>query len=92
MSDDFLREMVNRISWFSPVDYEIMIFYEQHDIAVTAKSIAANIDYHRQYVNKRMRVLENAGLFSNTDGIYSLTDFGREFLAGNVSEDELPEP
>ncbi|RLM40923.1 MarR family transcriptional regulator, partial [Haloarcula sp. Atlit-47R] len=44
------------------------------------------------YVNKRMRVLESANLFSNENGIYELTDFGREFLAGNVDEDELPEP
>lgn len=84
--------MVERVSWFSPVDYEILLFFEEHDIAVTAKSIAANIDYHRQYVNKRMRTLEDAGLFSNENGIYELTDFGRDFLSGDVDESELPEP
>lgn len=38
-----------------------------------------------------MRVLEDTGLFENTDGIYELTDLGREFLAGDHEED-LPEP
>jgi predicted transcriptional regulator len=92
MSDDKLREMVDRISWFSPVDYEILLFYDSHDIGLTAKSLAYNIDYNRRYVNERMRVLEEAGLFENTDGIYELTDLGREFLAGDLDEDDLPEP
>lgn len=92
MSEDVLDEMVERISWFSPVDYEILLFFDDHDIALTAKSLAYNIDYNRRYVNERMRVLEDAGLFENTDGIYELTDLGREFLAGEVDEDDLPEP
>jgi Mn-dependent DtxR family transcriptional regulator len=92
MSDDIIEEMVERISWFSPVDYEIFLFFEEHEVALTAKSLAHNIDYNRRYVNERMRVLENAGLFQNTDGIYELTDFGREFLAGEVDEADLPEP
>ncbi|WP_396614107.1 MarR family transcriptional regulator (plasmid) [Haloferax sp. S1W] len=92
MSADSLKEMVERISWFSPVDYEILMFFEKYDIGLTAKSLAYNIEYNRKYVNERMRVLEDIGLFSNEGGIYELTDFGREFLAGNVDEDELPEP
>ncbi|WP_396614109.1 MarR family transcriptional regulator (plasmid) [Haloferax sp. S1W] len=84
--------MVERVSWFSKVDYEIFLFFESHDIGATAKVVAYNIDYVPNYVNRRLRVLEDAGLFSNEGGIYELTDFGREFLAGNVDEDELPEP
>jgi len=92
MSEDIVKEMVERISWFSPVDYEILMFFEKYDIGLTAKSLAYNIDYNRKYVNERMRVLESASLFSNDNGIYELTEFGREFLAGNVDEDELKEP
>ncbi|QIB79473.1 MarR family transcriptional regulator [Haloferax volcanii] len=92
MSEDSLKEMVERISWFSPVDYEILMFYEKYDIGLTAKSLAYNIGYNRKYVNDRMRVLEDAGLFLNENGIYALSELGREFLTGNVDEDELPEP
>ncbi|RDZ65355.1 phage repressor protein [Haloferax sp. Atlit-12N] len=89
MSVDNTREMVERISWFSPVDYEILMFYDEHDVGVTAKSLAYNIDYNRKYVNQRVRVLEDAGFFTNTNGIYELTDFGRDFLAGRVDADEV---
>lgn len=84
--------MVYRVPWFSPADYEIFIFYEKHDIAITAKSLAANIDYSREYVNRRMRVLEDVGLLDNENGIYELTELGRRYLAGNVGRDEMPEP
>ncbi|AFK18626.1 MarR family transcriptional regulator [Haloferax mediterranei ATCC 33500] len=81
--------MVERISWFSPADYEIFLFFEAHDIGATSKVVAHNIDYNDVYVNKRMRVLEDAGFFTNTNGIYELTDFGRAFLAGEVEAAEV---
>ncbi|WP_233511909.1 MarR family transcriptional regulator [Haloferax sp. Atlit-12N] len=88
-----LKEMVERISWFKDgVDYEILLFYESYDIGATAKVVAYNIDYGQNYVNARMKMMERAGLFSNEEGVYELTDLGREFLAGDVGEDELPEP
>ncbi len=84
--------MVERVSWFAPVDYEIFLFFEDHDIGATAKVVGYNIGYDSDYVNRRLRTLENASLFDNTDGIYELTDRGREFLAGDIDEDDLPEP
>ncbi|WP_200820873.1 MarR family transcriptional regulator [Halobellus limi] len=84
--------MVERISWFSPVDYEIFLFLEDHDILISPKMLAENIEYDRQYVYKRLRVLTEAGLLESDDGIYELTDLGRDFLAGDVGEDDLPEP
>ena len=87
-----VREMVERISWFSPVDYEIFLFFENHDILVSPKVLAENIDYDRQYVYKRLRVLTGAGLLESSDGIYELTDLGRKFLAGELNEDDIPEP
>ncbi|RLM31507.1 MarR family transcriptional regulator, partial [Haloarcula sp. Atlit-120R] len=38
--------MVEIISWFSPADYEILLFYESHDIGATSKVVAYNIDYN----------------------------------------------
>jgi len=92
MSRNRLEEMVERVSWFSPVDYEIFLFFEDHDILVSPKVIAVNIGYDRQYVYKRLRVLTEARLLEGEDGIYELTDRGREFLAGDLDEDDLPEP
>lgn len=92
MADDTLREMVERVSWFRPVDYEILLFFENHDIICDALTVAANIDYDRQYVNKRMRAMQKAGIFENYDGLYELSDLGHEFLAGNVDSDELKQP
>lgn len=82
-------EMVERVSWFSPVDYEILMFFRKHDIILNAKIVAANIDYDRVYVNKRMRKLEKENILQNTDGIYELTDFGRKFLRGDIPPEDL---
>ncbi|KAB1193641.1 MarR family transcriptional regulator [Haloferax sp. MBLA0076] len=81
--------MVERISWFSPADYEILLFFDACDIGATSKVVAYNIDYNDVYVNKRMRVLEDAGFFTNDNGIYELTDFGRAFLNGEVEVSEV---
>ncbi|MUV57215.1 MarR family transcriptional regulator [Halogeometricum sp. CBA1124] len=84
--------MVQHVSWFSKVDYEIFLFFEDHDIGATAKVVAYNIDYSDNYVNRRLRVLESAGFFTNEGGVYELTDFGRDFLEGDLDEDNIPEP
>ncbi|RDZ43428.1 phage repressor protein [Haloferax sp. Atlit-19N] len=81
--------MVERVSWFSPVDYEILLFFEEHDIGVSPKIMAFNIDYDRQYVYKRLRSLVDAGLLASEEGVYQLTDFGRDFLAGRVDADDV---
>ncbi|OYR62754.1 phage repressor protein [Halorubrum sp. E3] len=77
--------MVERVSWFSPVDYEILEFFENHDIVVSPKVLAANIDYNRQYVSKRCQTLLRSGLLDQPkDGLYQLSKLGQDFLAGNV--------
>lgn len=89
---DSLREMVERVEWFSPVDYEILQFYENHDILASAKVIGANIDYSRQYVNKRLVKLSDSGILESTDGLYRLSATGKEFLTGNLEAENLTEP
>ena len=84
------KAMVERVSWFSPIDYEIMMFFEDHDIIASPKIISVNIEYDRRYTSKRCRKLEDTGLLTKEDdGLYQLTDFGRSFLAGNVDADDL---
>lgn len=82
--------MVARISWFSKIDYLIWNFLEDHDIVFSPKVLALNIDYDRQYVGRRLRAMVDAGLIRQHDrGVYELSDLGREFLAGDLSVEEV---
>jgi len=92
MNDEKPEEMVERVSWFSPVDYEILIFFEDHDILVSPKVIANNIDYDRQYVSKRCVELMDKGLLRKDEtSLYELTDLGRDFLEGTIEAPEIEE-
>jgi predicted transcriptional regulator len=84
--------MVERISWFSMIDYQIFEFYQRHDIRVSPSVLADNIDYHPEYTGSRLRILRNAGLLNQTEkGYYRLSDLGREFLAGDLPVEEIEE-
>ena len=82
--------MPGRISWFSPIDYPLWSFFEQHDIQISVKGIAANIDYDADYTGRRVRTIRDAGLLvQNENGLYELSDLGREFLADDLSREEV---
>ncbi|SIS10604.1 phage repressor protein [Natronorubrum thiooxidans] len=82
--------MVERVPWMAPVDYEIMLFFDDHPILVSPRVLAANIEYDRQYVSKRCRTLSEAGLLVAVDtGLYELTETGREYLEGELDVSEL---
>ncbi|WP_336364885.1 phage repressor protein [Halalkalicoccus salilacus] len=84
--------MVERISWFSTIDYQIFEFYQIHDITVSPSVLADNIDYHPEYTGSRLRLLRKSGLLNQTEkGYYELSDLGREFLAGDLPVDEVEE-
>jgi DNA-binding IclR family transcriptional regulator len=93
MRDAILR-MVERVDWLSPIDYEILKFYEEHDILASAKVVSANIDYSRNYANRRFSTLRQAGLLQKDEetDLYELTDQARKFLAGELNADNLNEP
>jgi predicted transcriptional regulator len=92
MLNDDIREMVERISWLSPADYEILGFFKEHDIRASPNVISVNIDYDRQYVSKRCRNLLNADLLEQPEeGIYELSDLGRNFLNGSVDPKVIEE-
>ncbi|AFO56744.1 phage PhiH1 repressor protein [Natrinema sp. J7-2] len=74
----------------APVDYEIMLFFDEHDIQTSPRVLAANIDYDRQYVSKRCGKLSEAGLLESvTTGLYRLTDTGRAYLNGDLDGSAL---
>ncbi|WP_306052073.1 MarR family transcriptional regulator [Natronococcus wangiae] len=82
--------MVERVPWMSPVDYEIILFFDEHPIQVSPKVLAANIEYDRQYVSKRCRTLTDAGLLESVDtGLYQLTEAGQAYLDGELDVSEL---
>lgn len=82
--------MVQHVSWFVKVDYPVVGFFETYDILVSPKVVSGNIDYDRSYVGKRLRALRDAGLLvQHENGLYELSDLGREFLAGDLSREEV---
>lgn len=82
--------MIERVPWMAPVDYEILLFFENHDIQVSPRVLAVNIDYDRQYVSKRCRTLSEAGLLETvTTGLYQLSETGRAYLAGELDGSDL---
>ncbi len=82
--------MVERVPWMAPVDYEIMLFFDEHAILVSPRVLAANIEYDRQYVSKRCRTLTEAGLLEAVDtGLYQFTETGETYLDGDLDVSEL---
>ena len=79
-----------RVEWMTRADDYILEFLDETDIVATPQVIAANIDYSRQYVNQRIRLLADNDLVQNTgDGLYRITDRGRAYLEGELDADEL---
>ncbi|MFB6120981.1 MAG: MarR family transcriptional regulator [Halobacteriaceae archaeon] len=84
--------MVERVPWMSPIHYEILKHFEEHDIWESPRDLAKNIDYSRRYTAGELQKLHQIGLFEKEGQTYRLTDRGRAFLAGDLDADELPEP
>ena len=79
-----------RVEWMTRADDYILEFLDETDIVATPQVIAANIDYSRQYVNQRIRLLADNDLVQNTgDGLYRITERGRAYLDGELGADEL---
>jgi DNA-binding IclR family transcriptional regulator len=72
-----------------PVHYEILDFFSEHDIWISARGLSQNIDYERSYVSEECTTLVDGGLLQKDGTIYSLTDQGRAFLAGDLDADDL---
>jgi len=89
---NLLDKMVERVSWMSPIHYEILEFFENHDIWISARPLAENIGYDRNYTSRECGTLVEQGILEKKDTIYSLSDRGRAFLAGEIDADELTEP
>lgn len=81
-----------RVEWMTRADDYILEFFEEADIVATPHVVSANIDYSRQYVNRRIRKLSENGLLEKSgDGLYRITERGRDYLAGDLEADVLEE-
>ena len=79
-----------RVEWMTRADDYILEFFEETEIVATPHVVAANIDYSRQYVNRRVRKLADEELVENTgDGLYRITDRGRGYLSGELDEEDF---
>ena len=80
-----------RVPWMTSADNRILEFLDDKDIVATPQVIAANIDYTRQYVNKRIRILaQNELVEKNDEPLYQITERGRQYLEGELDVDDLP--
>lgn len=71
-------------------DERILEFLQAKDIVASPSVIAANIDYTAEYISRRCNKLEDAGLLQRVDASnYRITEFGTQYLEGNVTAEEL---
>lgn len=71
-------------------DERVLEFLQEKDIVASPAVVAANIDYTGEYISRRCRKLADAGLIQRVDATnYRLTELGGQYLAGDLSADEL---
>lgn len=79
-----------RVGWMTSADNRILEFLRDKEIVASPRVISVNIDYDRQYVSKRLRILAQNDLVDNVDtGLYQITGRGQQYLAGDLDKDDL---
>lgn len=81
--------MVERVSWLSAIQYEILSFYADHDILISPRDLSENIGYDSNYTGRAMRELRDGDVLNQEGQLYSLSDIGRGFLAGEVDPGKI---
>ena len=71
-------------------DDRILETLESSGLTLSPAVIAHNTDYSGNYINKRVRKLNNHDLVERVDeGMYRITDCGRAYLTGEIDADDL---
>lgn len=85
--------------WMTKADERILEFLQEEGnhqpshMAHLMPDEGADLDFHRNYLGRRCRELANAGLLVNIgNGVYTITDKGEAFLAGELDAATLEEP
>lgn len=79
-----------RVPWMTQGDDRILETLESSGLILSPAVIAKNIDYTRNYVNKRMRKLRDECLVERVeDGYYRISDRGQAYLRGELDADDF---
>ena len=79
-----------RVEWMTSADNRLLEFLRDKEIVASPRVISVNIDYDRQYVSKRLRILAQNELVANVDtGLYEITDRGQRYLGGELDKGDL---
>jgi predicted transcriptional regulator len=71
-------------------DDRILLLLEESGLMLSPAVIAANLDYTRGWVSKRLRKLLEAGLVEKSQSsYYEITERGEQYLAGEIEADVL---
>jgi len=82
--------------WMVYADERILEFLSEYgnhqpaQIADRMSELGESLQYHRKYIGKRCRKLAEYGFLENLgNGIYTVTDIGREYLEGELDASTL---
>lgn len=71
-------------------DSRILETLADSGLVLSPRILAINTDYSRHYVSRRLGKLYEAELVEKVDnGLYQITQKGRDFLKGDVDADDL---
>ena len=74
-----------RVSWMNQTDDRILSLLEESGLMLSPAVIAANLDYTRGWVSKRLRKLLEAGLVEKSQSsYYEITERGEKYLVGEI--------
>lgn len=89
-------DMHRKVEWMAPADDYILDFLQScrcgdgNPSKQTPKTIGLNTAYGRKHAGTRCRVLADHGLVERHErGVYSLTDLGEQYVAGELDASEL---
>lgn len=79
-----------RVSWMNQTDDRILLLLEESGLMLSPAVLAANLDYTRGWVSKRLRKLLEAGLVEKSQSsYYEITERGEQYLAGEINANIL---
>lgn len=92
-------DMLPRVEWMQSADFPILLYLSEHRWRIVAPpaTVAVNTGLSNTHANRRLKILEDAGLVETVDeevgttGYYRITGHGEEVIMGRASAEELNE-
>jgi len=71
-------------------DDRLLETLEESGLILSPRILAENTDYSRHYVSERLAILLEGSLVQKEDeGLYQITERGRQYLAGDLDAEYL---